>query len=152
MEIAITSEPSQYHKAEIYKIWNAEYPSFLAHKSISEFESYLKALENARHFIATSENNLIGWIVKFDREGGKWFVLMISSKAQNKGLGTILVSLLKGNSDELNGWVIDRDSYLKANGEIYKSPLEFYTKNGFETTNDRFKNEDFEALKVKWVK
>jgi hypothetical protein len=151
MEISKTSELSQGHKLSIFSLWNEEYPDFLVHGCIGDFESYLNTLENAEHYVAISENELIGWLVKFDREGEKWFVVTVSGQMQEKGVGTNLISVVKGSSTELNGWVIDSDSYSKANGDAYRSPLSFYEKSGFDITGDTFENNHFKAVKVKWT-
>ena len=149
-EITATSELNGEQKIQIMKIWNREYPGFLVYSSIRDFDSYLKKLENATHFIAKSKNEIFGWISLFDRDGEKWFVTLVSSHMQSRGVGAHLIKILKERSEVLNGWVIESNSYRKANGEHYKSPLTFYEKNGFKKTKDRFSNNDFEAVKVQW--
>ena len=151
MRVRSTSELSTDQKRQIFTIWNEEYPEFLAHKSLDDFESFLEKLENAIHYLAESEDKIIGWVSKFDREGSPWFSIIISSQVQGKGIGSILMNQLKAHSDELNGWVVDRDSYFKVDGEAYRSPMGFYIKNGFEVTSDRFVNDDFEAVRVSWT-
>lgn len=150
LEITATSELNKEQKSQILKIWNREYPEFLVHSSDRDFDSYLEKLENARHFIAKSQNEIIGWISIFDRDGEKWFVTLVSSHMQNRGVGAYLIKNIKNSSEVLNGWVIECDSHRKANGERYKSPLIFYEKNGFKKTKDRFSNNDFEAVKIQW--
>lgn len=152
MKIVKTSELNENQKNGVFKIWNDEYPHFLAYKSMGDFESYLIKLKNAEHNIVSIENEIKGWVVKFDRHEEKWFVIIVTSQIQGKGIGENLIDVIKTDENELNGWVIDRDSYYKKNGELYKSPIGFYKKNGFEITNDRFENKLFMAVKVKWTK
>ncbi|MCB0473527.1 MAG: hypothetical protein KDC56_10755, partial [Flavobacteriaceae bacterium] len=59
----------------------------------------------------------------------------------------------KEKETELNGWVIDHDNDYKINGELYKSPLNFYLKNGFQKSSDRrLELEKISAVKIKWKK
>jgi len=136
--------------AEISNIWNNEYPYFLIHDSLLSFERYVQQLNNAKHQIAQFENKIIGWTVKFEREEKNWFVIILDSKYQNRGIGLGLMKSLMLDSTELNGWVIDKDIYLKRDGTIYKSPINFYKKLGFEITTDRATFENFEAVKIRW--
>lgn len=152
MESIKTNELNKIQKAGILKIWNDEYPDFLVYKDVSEFEDYLNKLDNSEHHIIVINGEIVGWVVKFDRKGQKWFVIMVNSIEHTKGIGTKLINLLKENSTELNGWVIDKDTYNKANGERYKSPIRFYEKVGFEITAENFENEKFTAIRVKWAK
>ena len=150
LKIVQTSELSEEQKNQILRIWNSEYPEFLAYSNVSGFDRYLDELENSRHYIAKYRNEIIGWVCLFDRDEEKWFVTLVSSSSQKSGVGSRLIQTAKADSNALNGWVIEKDSYLKANGDLYKSPLAFYEKNGFEKTNDHFSNKDFEAVRVTW--
>ena len=47
--------------------------------------------------------------------------------------------------------MIDYDSEKRFNGQIYKSPLGFYKKSGFEIlTDQRLELENISAVKIKW--
>ncbi len=131
-------------------MWNDEYPNFLRYENVTDFDQYLAKLKNAEYHIVETYNEIVGWAVKFDRDEGKWFVIMVNSQKQTRGIGTKLIESIKENVIELNGWVIDKDNYYKTNGDNYKSPVDFYKKIGFEITDERFENEKFTAVKVKW--
>ena len=98
------------------------------------------------------ENQKIkGWYFDFYRDDEKWFALILNSKCQRKGWGRKILNLAKEKETELNAWVIDHNKYKKRNGELYKSPLNFYVKNGFEIMLEtRLQNEKIAAVKIKW--
>lgn len=100
------------------------------------------------------ENNSIGgWYFDFVREQEKWFAIILDSSLQGKGFGTKLLNMAKEKEPELNGWVIDRDTDRKRNGDLYRSPLPFYLKNGFEKISDtRLELEKISAVKITWRK
>ncbi len=152
MKIKQIKELNSIQKMEILKIWNDEYPSSLTYNNITEFEIYLDKLINSEHFIAYINNRIVGWIVKFIREEKNWFVIMVSSQEQGKGIATKLIETIKRNSTELNGWVINTENYTKQNGQAYKSPIGFYKKIGFEIIKDRLENEKLSAVQIKWTK
>ena len=152
LEIVQTSVLSEEQKNQILRIWNSEYPEFLLYSNVSDFDFYLDELENSRHYIAKYRNEIIGWVCLFDRDEEKWFVTLVSSSSQKRGVGSHLIQIAQNHSKVLNGWVIEKASYFKANGDLYKSPLAFYEKNGFEKTNDHFSNKDFEAVQVRWTR
>ena len=86
-------------------------------------------------------------------EHEKWFAIILDSNFHGKGFGTKLLSLGKEKESELNGWVIDKQDDKRKNGELYKSPLNFYLKNGFEKfDNERLELEKISAVKIKWKK
>lgn len=151
MKIHRTSELTREQKVEILNLWNAEYPTFLEHKSLGDFEGYLEKLGNASHLLAESGEEILGWMVSFDRAGETWFVLIVSSKIHGRGVGSKLMEVAKSNAEVLNGWVIEKETYKKTDGQFYTSPIGFYKKHGFEIGSERFENQDFEAVKVKWT-
>lgn len=63
-----------------------------------------------------------------------------------------MLNKLKEDEAVLNGWVIDHDSDKKLNGNYYKSPIEFYQKNGFEIIAEtRLELDIMSAVKIKWI-
>ncbi|GGI27649.1 hypothetical protein [Pedobacter mendelii] len=75
----------------------------------------------------------------------------LDEKIHGMGKGTALLSALKENETVLNAWVIDKEEAIKQNGEIYKSPLNFYLKNGFMVYPEmRLENEKMSAVKIIW--
>lgn len=70
---------------------------------------------------------------------------------QGNGYGSTILNRAKVRESELNGWIIDHNNYKKKSGEVYRSPLTFYLKNGFvKIENSRLASEKIAAVKMKW--
>ena len=152
MEIIETKELSQQQKHEILTIWNTEYPLKLGYNSIDKFEEYLFNLTNSTHYLAMKEHSVVGWLSVFERENEIWFVMIIDSEQQGRGLGSKLLAIAKEKNLKLNGWVIDHDSDQKPDGTTYRSPVKFYTKNGFTIfSEERLELEIISAVKINWA-
>ena len=141
-------------KQEIFELWNNEYPRNLKYNNISELDEYLKNLKDQKHMLLMDENDKIkGWYCDFFRDQERWFLTILNSNIQGKKFGTQIINLAKETNQELNGWVINSDNYLKTNGQIYKSPTDFYKKQGFQILDDEhLKTEQISAIKIKWSK
>jgi len=139
-------------KETAFKLWNSEYPKRICYSKISEFENYLEVLSNACHYLLIDdENQISGWAFTFVREEDIWFAIILNSKIQLKGYGSLLLEELKKNCPVLNGWVIDHQNEVKQNKQPYISPILFYTKNGFTINPDiRIKNDKISAIKIRW--
>lgn len=139
-------------KQSLFELWNAEYPERIVYKDISEFENYLEGILSLKHYFLVNDlNQIFGWGFTFVREEDNWFGIIIDSKVQGKGFGTLLLDELKRNTSVLNGWVIDHQNDVKRNKESYLSPLGFYTKNGFMVNqNVRLENDKISAVKIRW--
>ena len=140
-------------KEMICQLWNTEYPQNLA-ITATAFDAFLESSASQTHFlILENERDLVGWAYTFDREGDRWFSIIISHQHQGKGLGHVLLNLIKEKETCLNGWVIDHPHDRKQNGQPYLSPLSFYVKNGFTALPDtRLENEKISAVKIEWKK
>jgi ribosomal-protein-alanine N-acetyltransferase len=146
MEIHITKTLSQTQFDQIIKLWNAEYPIKLQNR----FELLLIDVQNYNHYLIEENNQILAWAVAFDKENETRFSIIVKDEHKGKGLGTLLIEKLKFELGEFYGWVIDHDNDLKANGEVYKSPLAFYQNKGFEVLyNLRIDNEVLKAVKIK---
>ena len=154
MKIIETITLTENQKQTIFRLWNQEYPEKLKHLDISELDNYFSALTDLKHFFVTSDTNeILGWSFTFQRDGEKWFAMILDSKAHRQGFGTSLLNELKDRESNLNGWVIDHDIDLKENKENYKSPLDFYLKNSFKTIPAvRLELDKISAVKIKWTK
>ena len=154
MKIVKTTNLTKDQKNTFLNLWHNEYPVNLKYNAFSEFENYLKKLNNVTHFILLSDKNHIqGWAYSFSRDKERWFAILLDSKIQKTGYGTILLNKLKGVESKLNGWVIDHNNDIKKNGENYLSPLYFYLKNDFKINSDsRRETEFFSAVKIEWDK
>lgn len=152
MKITKTENLSEAQKQTIVELWNAEYPAQIQHSGIDSFDEYMSIKGNLEHYLLTDENkNIKGWLATFMRDGEKWFALLVDSSEQKKGYGTRLLNEVKEFENEINGWAIDREKDVKANGETYLSPIGFYLKNDFEILNDvRLETETLSAVKIKW--
>lgn len=154
MKITTTHQLNQVQKEQILQLWNNEYPEKLTYKNMAGFESYLEKLNEVKHFLlANNDEKIQGWAVTFKRENETWFAIILSENLHGKGWGTKVLNELKQNKKEMNSWVIDHSDDKKRNGSFYKSPLEFYLKNGFEVLSDtRLELEIMSAVKIKWKK
>lgn len=154
MQIIKLTQLNETQKEQIFDLWNTEYPEKLVYHSMADFESYLSRLTEQNHYILLDTNDKIkGWAITFIRENEKWFAIIISGKLHGKGIGTEMLNELKKKESILNGWVIDHNSDKKHNGDRYRSPLEFYIKNGFKVIHEtRLELEVMSAVKIKWTK
>lgn len=152
MTIVETKYLDDMQKQAVYQLWNDEYPVQIMHKDMDELEAYLTNLSEPRHYLAVNDGNEIcGWAFTFDRDGERWFAIIVGDTAQRSGLGTQLLNTLKTNEQALNGWAADHDNDRKRNGEVYRSPLGFYEKNGFEILKDiRLDHPSLSVIKISW--
>lgn len=153
MNIVLSNDLSLSQKEAVLRIWNEEYGEKLM-KTMEGFEDYLNELGNVQHFMMYDEADaLFGWAATFDREGERWFAIIMDGSAQGKGCGRQLLNTLKEHEPILNGWVTDHDRDVKRNGQRYRSPMGFYVKNGFEVLEDmRLETEELSAVKIRWGK
>ena len=154
MEVIETTGLTSEQKEIIYRLWNQEYPEKLMYKNLTDLDDYLNSLNETNHFLLSNDfGEIKGWAVTFLRDNEKWFVIIINGKIHGQGNGKLLLDKLKEEAHKLSGWVIDHNNDFKENGELYKSPLNFYKKNGFTVCPQiRFENESLSAIKIKWEK
>ncbi len=139
---------SSTQKEEALQLWNESYPTTLSLSSVDDLEDYLSGLGNPKHSLLFRENKLEAWFWDFDREGEKWFAMMVSKAYRGRGLGArMLIDALERNP-KIVGWVIDKPGYEHADGSPYKSPLAFYEKYGFKTLNQRLELPSISAVKI----
>ncbi len=152
MKIVEQSELSNEQKSRIVEMWNAEYPLNIAHPDISSFDDYLDKLGDKKHFLLIDESEkIVGWAMLFERDGAKWFAIIVDGNSQGKGYGIKLLDALKAAEKRFFGWVIEMDDFEKANGERYRSPLEFYKKIGFIVhENEKLIKENISGIKIEW--
>lgn len=152
MEIILSASLNAAQKESVFELWNAEYPAQLAFSALQDFENYLRVLHQPTHLLATDQHgDLCGWAFAFDREGERWFAIIIPCTAQRTGVGTLLLDELKIFNPILNGWVTDHPDYKKMNGEPYPSPMQFYIKNAFQVCPEiRLETDKLSAVKIKW--
>ena len=154
MEFTHTTSLDQRQKQDLLTLWNTEYPEKLNFASISALETYLHDLQDLNHLLLLNDSKLIvGWAFSFERTTEDWFAIILSEEAKNKGYGTQMLNTIKARHNILNGWVIDHDHDLKADGQPYRSPLDFYKKNNFAVIPlVRLETEKISAVKIQWKK
>ena len=141
-------------KTALLNLWNREAPTNIAHDSISSLEGYLNSLEDARYtLVLDDEQQINGWFVDFNREGERWFAMLLDTSIQGHGVGSELLNRVKAFHNNLNGWVIDHNNDKKINGENYRSPIKFYLKNEFNMIPYvRLETDKLSAVKITWSK
>ena len=146
MEIIKTKIISETQFEQISQMWNEEFPVVLKDR----FSKLLENVENYHHYFIEKENQILAWAADFEKDGELRFSIIVREDQQGKGFGTLLLNRLKRDLGEFYGWVIDQEEYITQNGTLYKSPLVFYRKNGFEVLDEiRSGSELIKAVKIK---
>ncbi len=140
-------------KKQLLRLWNNEYPLVINYDSINGLEQYLQNIADLNHILIQDANNSIqGWYYDFIRENERWFAIIINSAIQGKGYGTSLLRMAQEKRNVLNGWVIPGNGYVKKNGSIYESPIEFYKKMDFKIIHDiKRDTEKLDVIKITWT-
>lgn len=163
----VSTTLSIHERERIREIWNAVYPIQLMHHTAESFDKYLDGLEAAEHVfdiaqtpfdIAQTPNEVIqphgansalrGWLCTFNRNGERWFVIIVDSACARQGCGTNLLRYALEKYPKLSGWVVEHNDFKKHDGTPYLSPLGFYLKHGFKITDIRLENEFTSAVKI----
>jgi len=145
MRIEIVKNLTEDQANEIDELWNEVYPIQLKNR----FGLLLDGIEEYEHHVLFNDSDdLIGWAVAFLRNNEIWFSILIATVNQNRGYGRLLIDSLKQKFNYLCGWVIDHNNYVKQDGSIYHSPLQFYQKNGFMITDERIETDILSAVKI----
>jgi predicted GNAT family N-acyltransferase len=148
MKVTFTASLSANQIQQIDVLWNQEYPKNL----INRFSILLTDAANYRHFIIENDaREIVAWAVLFDKENETRFSIIVTEASKGKGLGGQLMDVLKQVCPCFYGWVIDHENDLKNDGSIYRSPITFYLKHGFEVLSEqRLDTPIIKAVKVKW--
>ncbi len=141
-------------RRQICQLWNQEYPKRLKFQDLEAFTSYLNKLKIKKQYVIyLQEERIRGWAFVFERDNKTWFAIILASEFQGKGVGTKIFRRIQLEEEELYGWVIDHDMERKSNGEMYKSLLGFYLRNGFEILQEqRLETDNISAVKMVWRK
>ncbi|MCB9251316.1 MAG: GNAT family N-acetyltransferase [Flavobacteriales bacterium] len=147
MEVVKTRMLTEGQQDQINDLWNSEYPAQLKDR----FKILLEGVENYLHYLILDPKGIVlAWAAYFEKENEIRFSLVVAKNAQGKGLGTLLLNFLKNDLEDYSGWVVHHNNYLKLSGEPYRSPLNFYLKNGFEVEhNSESKSDLLHAVKVR---
>ena len=141
-------------KEQILSLWNSVSPAIISHDTIGSLEGYLKTLNNAIYTLTLDDQEtIVGWFADFDRDGARWFAMLLDASVQGKGIGSSLLTMAKKRHGILNGWVVDHANDVRLDGNPYKSPVSFYLKNGFEIVPDvRLELDYLSCVKMRWCK
>ena len=151
MEIFAQNALTTTQAEAVYHLWNDEYPRQLGYQKMEDFHSYLNSLENKTHFLLIDDRGaVVGWALIFLRDGENWFAIIINSNVHSKGYGTRILNELKKRENQFVGWVIDKEGDVRADGSAYKSPLQFYLKNGFTVLPEQRIEFPISAVKIQW--
>jgi len=150
LKILKCTELNAKHKQAVLELWNKEYPKQLAYQHADSFDQYLAQLKSPVHYLlAGNDGDTQGWAFTFDRDGERWFAIIVDSTYQRMGLGSALLDAIKRDTKVINGWVTGHNEYLKTDGSTYNSPLAFYLKNGFTVVpNERLETDTLSAIKI----
>jgi GNAT superfamily N-acetyltransferase len=152
MNLVQTTTLSLAQQEQLWQLWNQEYPCQLSFTEPHDFKNWLARLTNARHWLLVlEEGGVRGWLTVFQREQATWFVLIVDSAVHGQGHGTALLAQAKAQETELNGWVVPHEDYRKPNGDVYRSPVAFYEKNGFAILHDQpLDSATLSAIRIYW--
>ena len=151
MHYTTTTKLTSLQKEQIRAIWDEVYPAQITHTSIISFEKYLIPLKKENHIMVLNNNNEVkGWLVTFDRDGDRWFAMLLDDTVQGQGIGSELMRRAQQQNRVLNGWVTDHNRYLRKDGKAYPSPLGFYIKKGFKILEERFEDKKLSLIKMRW--
>lgn len=148
--LSFTSTPDPNYIPQLMRLWNEEFPVQLGYSQLSDFERYLEDLKEPKHWLIEEGKKVLAWALTFQRDDERWFAIMVTQSHHGLGLGRTLLNILKENEPVLNGWVIDHNKDVKANGSNYQSPVGFYLRLGFEILPVRLENEKISAIKIRW--
>ena len=113
MKIIKTTSLTKDQKNTLRNLWNNEYPMALNFMAFSDFEKYLKPLNNQDHFFLLNDKNQIqGWSFTFSRDKEKWFLIILDSKIQRNGFGNLLINKLKSLEPKLNGSPLGNNNFV----------------------------------------
>jgi GNAT superfamily N-acetyltransferase len=154
MKIIKAKELTSAQKQALLELWNKEYPQELQYGSLSDLDRYLAGLEDQHHMLLLDDNDGVrGWYADFIREHERWFLVILDSEVQGRKFGARLMEMAKASNEELNGWVVTADHYLKTNGELYTPPGGFYQKQGFKLLEGyTLENAPVTATRIRWSK
>ena len=136
---------------KIFLLWNNEYPISFHFDRWENLKNYFNAYDDLHHILYVNGNSIEGWWCDFNRDNERWFTILVSSSFQKKGIRRSLVERGKESSECINGWVIEAIKLPKKGGNLYRSPLSFYLKMGFEKTSTYSKtNSGIKTVKIQW--
>jgi GNAT superfamily N-acetyltransferase len=150
-KILISEDLLLSEKKQIFKLWNSEFPICIGFKELAELENYFKSIEVIRHHKLVEKNKIIAWAVTFRREDKINFSIIVNRQHQGQGHGKKLIQRLQELNNELNGWIIIDESYLRKDESIYPIKLNFYQKMGFILTGKEWETKKIKTTQINWI-
>jgi GNAT superfamily N-acetyltransferase len=152
--IISTSVLNVKQQAEFLNCWNEVYPLNLKFDDLGKMQSYFDGLQQLQFFLLVDESiSATAFSFRFMRDEELWLAMFMPPSMQGKGYGSILLEELTENVDTISAWVVDHDLDVKADGSPYRSPLQFYLKNGFKVQEGvRLEIGAISAAKLIWKK
>jgi len=137
--------------ASILEAWNAVYPVQL-HMEPEALRAFIDQDESAVQYLSdNADGRMQGWGLCFERDGDRWFSLLVIEDRQGQGIGSAILRAMQSDEAELNGWVIDHGRDKLSSGKPYRSPLPFYRRLGFTICHDtRWEDHRISAAKIRW--
>lgn len=153
MKIQITEALSSLDQLQIFNLWNAVYPIQAVFALENDFKKYLNAATDKVHYVCRNGDESIGgWLMTFTRDNDRYSVLLVSESNQGKGIGRELLEKMQEMESKVFAWLVISNAYIKLDGSLYHSPINFYKKFGFVTTNEILEKNDFSTIKLEWRK
>ena len=152
--IVHTQVLNQQQQLDLLKCWNEVYPANVRFNDLSKLKSYFDGLQHVEYFLLIDSSiPATAFSFRFIRDGELWLAMLMPPSMQGKGYGSILLEELTENKEMISAWVVDHALDLKADGTPYRSPLQFYLKNGFEIKEGvRLELDTISAAKLVWSK
>lgn len=150
--IISTSNLNSKQQEEFLKCWNEVYPLNLKFDDSGKMQSYFDGLQQLQFFLLVDGSiPATAFSFRFMRDGELWLAMLMPPSMQGKGYGSILLEELTENVDTISAWVVDHDLDVKSDGTPYRSPLQFYLKNGFAVQDGmRLELDTISAAKLVW--
>lgn len=152
MKIYTSNQLSPEEKTDVFAIWNSAYPAQIAYTRMEDFENYLSSCPNPVHWLVKESSHVVGWLCTFDRNGERWFALIVHPDHQKKNIGKRLLLHMQGIEKSVRGWMIAHDEYVRVDGELYLSPKGFYQRFGFKITDEKMETQVLSTVKIVWDK
>lgn len=152
--IISTSVLNPKQQVEFLNCWNEVYPFNLKFDDLKKMQSYFDGLQQLQFFLLVDGSiPATAFSFRFMRDEELWLAMLMPPSMQGKGYGSILLEELTENVDTISAWVVDHDLDVKADGTPYRSPLQFYLKNGFKVQEGvRLEIGAISAAKLIWKK
>ncbi|MHA2503663.1 MAG: GNAT family N-acetyltransferase [Candidatus Kariarchaeaceae archaeon] len=114
------------------------YPDFTTNRTPKVLMKRFTENERIRLILALDGDRLVGWLqlTPIKDTSKHHFNMLVDDKDHGRGIGTRLLTEAKKLEDELRGVMVPIEGYKRRDGLPYRSPVEFYKKNGFVLTGE----------------